>query len=89
MEILEDLIKLQEEHVRGACMDIEHAMDTWTAYSRYPRSAKVIRLFSIDKTLSCSLLRSPVMPSSAFTGRISLPATWSDDTPLTGTLSAT
>src|SRR3954468_2434373 len=61
---------------------------TRTAQSGYPGSFDARRLFSVDNTWSCSLLRSPDMLSSGFGGRIGSPATWINAVPFIGTRSA-
>src|SRR3954467_15317154 len=61
---------------------------TRTAKSGYPGSFDARRLFSVDSTWSCSLLRSPDMLSSSFDGRIGSPATWINAVPFISTRSA-
>ena len=61
---------------------------TRAAYVGYPGSFEASRLFSVDSTWSCSLLRSPDSASSGFGGSIGSPMRWNMTAPFTGTRSS-
>src|SRR3954466_4525706 len=85
---LKDVIKPQEEHFRGRHVDVAHARRHTHRIKWISGSFDERRLFSVDSTWSCSLLRSPDMLSSGFGGRIGSPATWINALPFIGTRSA-